>query len=94
MSTIRTTIVDGHVYVPVPEDIPDGTQVEVRVLAVVEKIGLDESQWRTDRAAIKDWEQWLETVEPIDFGPASDFDREFEKRNVDAVREQMFGDQS
>jgi hypothetical protein len=93
MNTIRTTIVDGHVHVPVPNDLPNGTRVDVRIVPVVEKIGLDESEWRTDEAAMREWNEWLTKIEPIEFSPPDDFDRKFRAYNINAVREQMFGEQ-
>lgn len=91
--SIETTVHDRKVVVTVPDDIPDGTRVEVRFVSVDDQIGMDESEWRNDADAIKDWNQWLTTIEPIDFAEPDDFDRKFAKFNVQAVREQMFGDE-
>ena len=88
---IQAVVHDRHVVITVPDSIPDGTRVEVNVVPITEQIGLSESQWRTDAEAIKDWNDWLPTIEQVDFAQPDDFDHEFQKFNVQAVREQMFG---
>ena len=87
----EATVHDRQIIISVSEDIPDGAKVEVRVIPVVEQVGLDESQWKTDDAAMKKWNDWLTTIEPIDFLPTTAFDQQFKKFNVEAVREQMLG---
>jgi len=89
--SILATVHDRQVIVPVSDEIPDGTRVEVRVVPVVAQVGVSESQWGCDAAAMKEWNEWLESIEPVEFAPTSNFDQEFQKSNVDAVREQMFG---
>jgi len=90
--SIETTVHDRKVVVTVPDDIPDGTRVELRFVPAIDQIGIDESEWRNDADAVKDWNHWLTTIEPIDFPEPDDFDRKFAEFNVQAVREQMFGD--
>lgn len=92
MNTIRTTVHDRQVVVTVSDEIPDGTSVEVKIAPVADQIGMDESEWRTGSEAMRDWSDWLETMEPVEFAKPDDFGREFQKFNVQAVREQMFGD--
>ncbi len=94
MNTIRTTIVDGHVHVPVSDELPDGTEVVVQIVAAPTNVefGMDESQWRTDAAAIKEWSEWLDSMEPVEFAKPDEFDRKFAEFNIQAVREQMSGD--
>jgi len=90
--SIQTIVHGRQITVPVPDDMPDGTRVEVRLLPIATEVGIDESQWRTDPESIRDWCEWLETTEAVEFRPADDFDERFRKFNIQAVREQMFGD--
>ena len=82
---------DRQLVIDVPDEMPDGTMVEIKIDVICESVGLNESQWRTDSAALKDWKEWVSTIEVMDFVAMDDFDREFQKFNVDAVRQQMFG---
>ena len=91
--SIETTVYGRKVNVTVPDDIPDGTRVELRFIPITDRIGIDEADWRNDADAMKDWNSWLATIEPIDFAEPDDFDRKFAEFNVQAVREQMFGDE-
>ncbi|HET6575286.1 MAG TPA: hypothetical protein VFG68_16895, partial [Fimbriiglobus sp.] len=69
---------------------PDGTEVLVDITPVpAGKIGLDESEWRDDPAALADWAAWLETIEPIPFAADDAFADRFRRFNVEAVRKQM-----
>jgi hypothetical protein len=90
--SMQTIVQDRKVVVTVPDDIPDGTRVELRFVPVADQFGMDESQWRTDSAAIKEWSEWLDSMEPIEFAKPDEFDRKFAEFNVQAVREQMFRD--
>ena len=66
MNTIKTTIRDRRIEVAAPNEMPDGTDVLVDVTPIpVEKIGIDEPEWRDDPEALADWEAWLKTIEPI-----------------------------
>lgn len=78
--------------VTVADDIPDGTRVELRFVPVADQFGMDESQWRTDAAAIQEWRDWLDSMEPVEFATPNEFDLKFAEFNVQAVREQMRGD--
>lgn len=90
-TSIKTIVHDRQIIIPAPAEIPDGTCVEVRLLPVTTKVGLDESEWLTDSDSIRDWCDWLETREPVDFPLADDFDEKFSSFNVQAVRNQMHG---
>ena len=92
--SIQTVVHDRQITVSVPDEIPDGTRVAVLVVPLFEQIGIDESQWSSDAAAIKDWNEWLTTIEPIDFGQSCEFDDKFREYNLDAVRQQMLGDEA
>jgi hypothetical protein len=90
MSTIETTVQNGRIEFAAPSDIPDGTKVVVDVTPLPsEKIGIDESEWRDDSDALADWDAWLKTVEPIEWRPVGQFDQEFRRFNIEAVRKQM-----
>jgi hypothetical protein len=53
---------------------------------------MDESQWRTDAVAIKEWSEWLDSMEPVEFAKPDEFDRKFAEFNIQAVSKQMLGD--
>lgn len=91
-ASIRAVVHDRHITVLVPDEIPDGAQVEVRLISVASGVGMDESQWRTDADSIRQWCEGLDSSEPVEFRPADDFDKKFAEFNIQAVREQMFGD--
>jgi hypothetical protein len=76
--------------------LPDvaATRIGLRMSRPVDRIGLDESEWRDDPEALADWEAWLKTIEPLEYGPGEEAAiREFAARmrehNIDAVRRQM-----
>ncbi len=59
-----------------------------------EKIGIDESDWRDDPASLADWDNWIKTIEPLEFTPEEGtalarFSDEMRRYNVEAVRRQM-----
>ena len=91
MSPIRTVVHDRLIEVPAPDELVDGTEVIVQLVAVREKVGLDESEWRDDPAALADWSAWLDTIEPVELAAPGPFDDEFRRFNVEAVRRQMSG---
>jgi hypothetical protein len=92
MTPIRAIVHDRRIDVPAPTELPDGTEVLVELVPVVSgKLGLEESEWRDDPAALADWSAWLETIEPIHFAEPDSFDDEFRRYNIEAVRKQMFG---
>ena len=97
MSTFRATVQGGRIEVMAPGGLPDGTEVLVEVTPMsAARIGIDESEWRDDAAAIADWDSWIKRIEPMQPSPAglADADRyeaEFGRHNVEAVRDQMGG---
>jgi hypothetical protein len=67
MSTIKTTVRNRRIELVAPDELPDGTEVLVELTAVAQqRIGIDESEWRDDPAALADWEAWIKAIEPID----------------------------
>jgi hypothetical protein len=90
VSVSRTTVRNGRIELDAPDELPDGTEVLVDVTPVpAEKIGLDESEWRDDPAALADWSAWLNTIEPIQFAEDDSFTEKFRQFNIEAVRKQM-----
>ena len=60
----------------------------------VEKIGIDEPEWRDDPESLADWETWIKTIEPFELTPDeakrnADFAERMRQYNVEAVRRQM-----
>ena len=92
-SSISAVVHDRQFTVSVPDGIPDGARVEVLVVPIEEGVGIDESQWKCDAEAMKEWNDWLESMEPIDFATPGEFENSFQEHNVDAVRKQMFAEQ-
>ena len=95
METIKAVVRNGRIDQTTPPDWPDGCEVVIEPLPdTIEKIGLDESEWRDDPAALADWDAWIKVFEPLDI--ASDekaaigrFNDEMRQFNVEAVRRQM-----
>jgi hypothetical protein len=95
MNTMKATIRNRRIELNAPDDLPDGTEVLIGVTPVpAGKIGLDESEWRDDPAALADWEAWIKTLEPLEYTPAeveamSAFDEQMRQYNLEVVRKQM-----
>ena len=95
MDAIRAIIKGGRLELQVPPDWPDGTEVVIAPTQTpVEKIGIDESEWRDDPASLADWKAWIKTFEPLEFSPEeavriAEFDEKMRRFNVEAVRRQM-----
>lgn len=65
MNTIRTTIVDGYVHVPVSDDLPNGTEVEVRILALTSESKPGDGDWDDSPEGIKAWMKQYDAIEPF-----------------------------
>jgi hypothetical protein len=95
MNTIKTTIRNRRIEVPAPDTWPDGTEVLLEMIPMpAEKIGMEESEWRDDPAALADWEAWIQTIEPLELTPEEEaafarFGTEMKRFNIEAVRQQM-----
>jgi hypothetical protein len=92
MNAIKAIWTNGQIVPAEPVDWPEGSRLLVE--PAPEAIGLDESEWRDDAAALADWEAWIDTIEPPELTPeeiAADarFQEEFRRYNIDAVRKQM-----
>lgn len=95
MIAVKTTVQNGRIEVKAPEELADGTEVLVELTPLSpEKIGLDESAWRDDPAALADWEAWIRTIRPLELTPDEEgafarFNEEMRRFNIEAVRKQM-----
>src|SRR5208337_2696945 len=95
MNAIKATVMRGRLDLKVPLDWPDGTEVLIEpTMARLEKIGIDESEWRDDPESLADWEAWIKTIEPFELTPdeakrIADFAEQMRQYNVEAVRRQM-----
>jgi len=95
MKPIAGVVRDGQIIPEIRVDWPNGTKVEIALQQqTMGKLGLDESEWRDDPAAVADWEAWIKTIEPLELTPAeaTEIDRFREAMrqfNVEAVRRQM-----
>lgn len=67
MSPLRAVVQHRRIDIAAPEEIPDGTEVEVRVVATDESNGLSESQWDDSPSGHLAWMTWLDTLQPLAF---------------------------
>ncbi len=65
MSPLRTVVQHRRINVAAPEEIPDGTEVEVRVVAADDSNGLSESQWDDSPTGTSAWMEWLDSLQPL-----------------------------
>jgi len=63
--TIHTVVLDRKIVVPVPDDLPDGTMVEVTIAAESKQISLAESEWDDSPEGIEAWIRQYEALEPL-----------------------------
>jgi hypothetical protein len=95
VDAIRSMVKGGRVELLAPSDWPEGTEVLIEpTAAVTERIGIDESKWRDDPAALADWAAWIGTIEPLEYTPEeaasmAEFDERMRQYNIEAVRRQM-----
>jgi hypothetical protein len=94
MTTITGVVKNGRIDLATPPDWPEGCPVLIEPLPTAEKVGLDESEWRDDPAALADWEAWIKTIEPLERTPEEEaafarFDEAMRRFNVEGVRRQM-----
>jgi len=94
MNAIKATYTNGQIVPAEPVNWPEGSELLVEPVITVEKVGLDEADWRDDAKALADWEAWNGTIEPLEL---TDEERESMARyrdevrryNIEAVRKQM-----
>jgi hypothetical protein len=95
VDAIRSMVKGGRVELLAPPDWPEGTEVLIEpAVPVTERIGIDESEWRDDPAALADWEAWIRTIEPLEYtaeeaASMAKFDERMRQYNIEAVRQQM-----
>ena len=95
MTLVKSFVKNGRIELEAPPDWPEGCEVIVApVPSSPDKIGLDESEWRDDPAALADWDAWIKTIEPLEFTPEEEvafarFHEEMRRHNIEAVRRQM-----
>jgi hypothetical protein len=95
VNAIKATVMQGRLELSVPLDWPDGTEVLIEPTAApLEKIGIDESEWRDDPESLADWEGWIKTFEAFELTPDearrnATFAEQMRQFNVEAVRRQM-----
>ena len=66
MSPVRTVVQHRRIDIEAPDEIPDGTVVEVRVVPTGDNtIGLSESQWDDSQSGTATWFQWLDSLQPL-----------------------------
>lgn len=67
MSPLRTVVQHRRIDIAAPEDIPDGTEVEVRVVSAQHTNGLSETQWDDSASGTAEWLKWLDSLKPLVF---------------------------
>ena len=65
MSVIGTTVVDGHVHVPVPDGVPNGTEVEVSILPLTSEPKPGDGEWDDSQDGIDGWLKQYDAFEPL-----------------------------
>lgn len=65
MSLLRTVVQHRRIEVAAPDDVPDGTVVEVRVVTSPDPMGLTESQWDDSHSGTAQWFEWLDSLQPL-----------------------------
>lgn len=100
MNSIKATWTNGQIVPAEPVNWPEGSELRVEPAQLLERIGMDDSEWRDDPQSIADWIAWVDTIEPLVLTDAERADMEryrAEQRrfNIEAVRKQMgLGDKS
>lgn len=94
MHAIRAIWTNGKIVPAEPVDWPEGIELLVEPVAPSERIGLDESEWTDDPAALADWEAWIRTIEPLEYtdherAELARYREESRRHNLEAVRKQM-----
>ena len=62
---IQAVVHDRQIVVPVPNDLPDGTKVEVKITTEIEGTSIEESDWDDSPEGIEKWIQTVRALEPI-----------------------------
>jgi hypothetical protein len=95
MQEIKAIWINGQILPSGPVDWPEGSELVVGLASSARpKIGMDECEWRDGPEAIAAYEQWLPTIEPLEFSEEEadrleQFQKQFRQFNLDAVARQM-----
>ena len=94
MNAIQAIWRNGQIVPFEPVNWPEGCRLVVEPVPLAQKVGLDESECGDDPASLADWEQWLQTIEPLEFTPSEEenlarFQDAMRQYNREAVRQQM-----
>ncbi len=94
MNAIKAVWTQGRILPSEPVNWPEGSELLIEPLPSMERIGLDEADWRDGPAAQADWDAWIRTLEPAQLSAAEReslerFQDEQRRFNLAAVRRQM-----
>lgn len=64
---IQAVVHDRQIVVPVSDDVPDGTKVEIRITTDQGNTSMDESDWDDSPEGIEAWIQAVRQLEPLIF---------------------------
>jgi hypothetical protein len=62
---IRTTVQDRRIEIAAPDDVPDGAEVIVDLVASDEHLGLEESDWDDSPEGIEAWIDSVHQLQPL-----------------------------
>ena len=79
---LKGTIQHGQVVLPIPANVPDGTQVTVLTHQPFNRLGIPDDEWPTDPDGIAQLIARMDRVEPFDITPT-------EEANIEAWRQQV-----
>jgi hypothetical protein len=94
MNAIKATWTNGQILPTEPVDWPEGSALVVEPIAISERLGLTEDDWRDDAASIADWESWVRSIEPLEYteqerAELARYRDDYRRYNLEAVRQQM-----
>ena len=65
MNSIRTTVQDGRIDISVAADLPEGTEVEVRIRPLLVQTELNAEIWDDTPEGIEAWIKAANALEPL-----------------------------
>ena len=69
MNSIRTIVCDGRVDVRVPDNLPDGTAVEVQIIPLAPQSKIGDGEWDDRPEGIEAWIKSVDALEPLVITP-------------------------
>ena len=69
MNAVEGVWKNGQVMLHAPADWPEGTPLLVEPRIKEEIIGIREEDWPDSPEAIKEWIEWYDSLEPLEFTP-------------------------